>query len=221
MKKIISSTFLILGILAFASCSNQSKKAVSAGNEQEVSVAKEASIVKISLGESSLKWKGFKPGGEHFGSISLSDGEIKLSGDNLVSGYVAVQMNSIAVEDLEGEMAAKLKGHLESEDFFDSNKYPTAKFELTNLPEGGLNLSKITELTGNLTLKDVTKNITIPIETIESESNTASYKITSKTFTINRADWNVRYGSKSFFDNLADNFIEDNIELQFVILAKK
>lgn len=221
MKKVFNAICLSLSIIAFASCSGSNKQAVAANGEQEVSVATEATTAKVSLDESTLKWKGFKPGGEHFGSIALSEGEIKLSGDKLVAGYVVVQMNSIAVEDLEGEMATKLKGHLESADFFEAEKYPTAKFELTNIPEGGIELNKITELTGNLTLKDVTKNITIPVEMITEDAATSTYKVTSKSFVINRADWNVRYGSKSFFDNLADNFIEDNMELQFVLVAKK
>lgn len=219
MKKIFSAISLSVAVLAFASCSGNNKQAVSAGSEQTVSVSEEAAIP-VALEESVLNWKGFKPGGEHFGTIALEAGEIKLAGDKLVAGHVVVKMNSILVKDLEGEMADKLKGHLESADFFEAEAYPTAKFELTNLNEG-VELATITELTGNLTLKDVTKNITIPVEEVTADAATGSYLIKSKPFVINRADWNVKYGSKTFFDNLADNFIEDNIELQFVLVAKK
>lgn len=220
MKKIFSTIALGVGVLALASCSGNKQQAVSTGDAQTVSVAQEATTVPVALAESTLKWKGFKPGGEHFGAIGLSAGEIKLEGQKLLAGYVEVQMNSIVVEDLEGEMAEKLKAHLESEDFFEVAKYPTARFELTDLPQEGVELTKVAELKGNLTLKDVTKNITIPVEEVVVDPATGAYHIKSKTFTINRADWNVRYGSKSFFNNLKDKFIEDNMELQFVLVAK-
>lgn len=220
MKKIFGAIAICVGIITLSSCSGNKQQAVSATDKQLVSTATEATSVPVSLSESTLKWKGFKPGGERFGSISLESGKILLSGKKLVAGNVVIQMNSIVVEDLQGEEAEKLKSHLENEDFFEVAKYPTALFELTDLPEGGLDLSEIKELKGNLTLKDVTKNITIPVEQITADQETGLYQIKSKPFFINRADWNVRYKSKTFFNDLADKFIEDNIELQFILIAR-
>ena len=45
--------------------------------------------------------------------------------------------------------------------------------------------------------------------------------LTSETFTIDRSKWNVKYGSKSFFDNLGDKFINDDIELKIMVKAVK
>ncbi|MDX1472244.1 MAG: YceI family protein, partial [Flavobacteriaceae bacterium] len=45
--------------------------------------------------------------------------------------------------------------------------------------------------------------------------------LTSDTFTIDRTKWDVNYGSKSVFDNLGDNFINDDIELKINITADK
>ena len=94
------------------------------------------------------------------------------------------------------------------------------KFELTDIPAEGIRLSEAQELKGNLTLKDVTKNITIPVESVSLDDATGAYTIKSKTFTINRTDWNVKYGSKSFFTGLGDKFINDEIELSFVLKTK-
>ena len=198
--------------LSLASCSGSSKGegSVAASEAAAVSdVAAEALAVDATA--SALSWKGFKPGGEHYGKLPISAGQLDIKDDVLHGGYVTIKMDGIIVEDLKAEEGGdKLKAHLEGEDFFDVAKYPEAKFELTDVPD-------IKELKGNLTLKDVTNNITIPVASIQRDAATGKYSFTSQTFRINRADWNVKYGSKSFFTGLGDKFINDDIELSFVL----
>jgi hypothetical protein len=43
----------------------------------------------------------------------------------------------------------------------------------------------------------------------------------SETFTIDRSKWNIKYKSKSFFDDLGDSFIDDEIELTVNLVANK
>ena len=127
----------------------------------------------------------------------------------------------VTVDDLKPEEGGnKLKKHLLSTDFFDAAKWPEVRFELTNISPEGLSLKGLAELKGNLTLKGVTKNITIPISSVVFDEAQQSYLISSKSFKINRADWNVKYGSKSFFTGLGDNFINDEIELSFLLRTK-
>ena len=109
---------------------------------------------------------------------------------------------------------AKIVGHLKSPDFFDVEKYPNAKFEITGMNE----TEGKTMLSGNLTLKDATNNITFPVS-VTNENDSIS--LVSETFTIDRSKWNVTYGSKSFFDNLGDKFINDDIELKVRVKAAK
>ena len=45
--------------------------------------------------------------------------------------------------------------------------------------------------------------------------------LSSEVFTIDRSKWNVKYGSKSFFDDLKDKFINDDIELKITVKANK
>lgn len=205
--------------LSLASCSGSSKGegSVAASEAAAVSdVAAEALAVDSTA--SALSWKGFKPGGEHYGKLPISAGQLDIKDDVLHGGYVTIKMNGIIVEDLKAEEGGdKLKAHLEGEDFFDVAKYPEAKFELTDVPAEGFKIADIKELKGNLTLKDVTKNITIPVASIQRDAATGKYSFTSQTFRINRADWNVKYGSKSFFTGLGDKFINDEIELSFVL----
>ena len=53
---------------------------------------------------------------------------------------------------------------------------------------------------------------------LSTESGVTVFK--SETFNINRADFNVKYGSKSFFDDLQDKFIDDIIAMSFEIKTK-
>ena len=208
--------------LALVACSGQKgQNAVSASDSVAANTLTVGQTVSVDSSASYLSWKGFKPGGQHYGKLPVSAGALDLKDGVLRAGSVSIQMNGIIVEDLKAEDGAdKLKQHLESEDFFDVAKYPEARFELTNLPAEGVKVAELTELQGNLTLKDVTKNITIPVASVVADPATGAYTITSKTFTINRADWNVKYGSKSFFTGLGDKFINDDIELSFVLKTK-
>ena len=216
-------TIALAGIFALgislASCSGSSKGEGSVAASEAAAVSDVAAeALSVDATASALSWKGFKPGGEHYGKLPISAGQLDIKDDVLHGGYVTIKMDGIIVEDLKAEEGGdKLKAHLEGEDFFDVAKYPEAKFELTDVPAEGLKIADIKELKGNLTLKDVTKNITIPVASIQRDAVTGKYSFTSQTFRINRADWNVKYGSKSFFTGLGDKFINDEIELSFVL----
>ena len=125
-------------------------------------------------------------------------------------------MNSIIDLDIpaEEEGNGKLVGHLKSADFFDVEKFPYASFEITSVEEK----EGKTMLSGNLKLKDKVNNVTFPVSvSMDGDAMT----LTSETFTIDRSKWDVRYGSKSFFDNLGDKFISDDIELKINVVASK
>ena len=125
-------------------------------------------------------------------------------------------MASINVTDIpaEDEGNAKLAGHLKSPDFFDVEAFPASAFEVTGFTsENGKMM-----LSGNLKMKDVENNISIPVMVSE---NNDTITITSESFSVDRSKWNIKYGSKSFFDDLGDKFINDDMELQIKITANK
>lgn len=217
MKKLFLSLSGLALIMLTTSCGSggQSNTAVTASDSASVAELNLEETLDINNTHSYISWKGFKPGGEHFGKLPITTGQISFKGGELNAGYISIAMNGIIVEDLTGEMATQLKVHLENQDFFDVGKYPDARFELT----GVTNTADENSISGNLTLKDVTKNINIPIAKIE-RTEEGVVKIISQTFRINRTDWNVKYGSKSIFASLGDNFIDDEIELSFHLEAK-
>lgn len=198
-------------IIAVTSCKKNNENRVAITDVKEVKITKVAPTV-IDVTASTVKWKGFKPTGEHEGTISLSKGFLEINQGKLVGGAVVIDMNTIVNTDMpaDNEYNAKLVGHLKSADFFDVEKHPSATFEFTEIKEveGKLNIS------GNLTIKGITKNITIST-TLNNVKGITTLK--SDVFVIDRTDFNVRYGSKKFFDNLKDKFINDEFELSFEV----
>lgn len=222
MKKSLLLASFAMASLAVVSCSsNQGQNNVAAGDAAEVSQLDSARTLGVDSLASYLTWKGFKPGGEHYGKLPVSRGTLDLKDGILRGGSVAIRLDGMIVEDIKPEEGGdKLREHLLSEDFFEAATYPEVLFELTDVPAEGLAIASATELKGNLTIKNVTKNITIPVASVEQDGTSGAYTIASKSFTINRADWGVKYGSKSFFTGLGDKFINDDIELSFVLKTK-
>ncbi len=212
MKKIVLVLALSAGVLS--SCKSEKKEAVVAKEAVKV-VEKVAEFDNVDVNSSVLTWKGTKPTGSHDGTVSLKSGGFKLEGGKLTEGEFVVDMNSIKVLDIPADDKGngKLVGHLVGADFFDVEKYPTSKFVITSVEDKGDKL----HVTGNLTIKDVTKSITIPA-TVTTENGVSTFK--SEVFSVDRAQFNVKYASKSFFDNLKDKFIDDMMEMSFTVVTK-
>lgn len=166
-----------------------------------------------------INWKGSKPTGSHSGTINLSSGKIYITKDSLETGRFTINMESITVTDpVEGEDKENLENHLKGlkegkeDHFFNTQKYPTGTFEITDIIKKG----DINVINGNLTLKDITKSIKFP-------ANVAVYAdslvMKSEKFTIDRTLWNINFSSKSIFENLGDKYIDDEIELQIILKA--
>lgn len=203
----------VLFTLAIATFAFLSFTTIKSDNQTTISTASVEAISSdgnVNIETSVIKWKGFKPTGSHAGTILLKEASMTVKRGKLKAGKFVIDMSTI--KDKDG--SKRLERHLNSKDFFDIKKYPTATFEITKVKKKAGKLA----VTGDLTLKDVTKSITI-MATI-SEVN-GEYVFTSETFEINRADFNVKYGSKSFFANLKDKFINDMMEISFEVKATK
>lgn len=220
-KKILIASLVSLGLFMAACSGSKGQNNVAAGDAAEVSQIDSARAMGVDSVASYLSWKGFKPGGEHYGKLPVTTGELDLQEGILRAGSVTIRLDGLTVEDIKPEEGGnQLREHLLNADFFDAEKFPEVKFELTDVPAEGIHLVSAQELKGNLTIKGITKNILIPVASVAKDEASGSYTITSKTFSINRADWDIKYGSKSFFTGLGDKFINDDIELSFVLKTK-
>ena len=211
MKKLVLSLVVFASVLT--ACKEKKEK-VATKEAVKVAVNVEE-LNNVDVATSVLNWKGTKPTGAHNGTVSIKSGGILVENGKLTKGQFIIDMTSIKVLDIPADKAGngKLVGHLTSADFFDVAVYPTSKFVITSVEDKG---DKI-HVTGNLNIKDVTKSITIPA-TVNTSNGVTTFA--SETFVVNRADFNVKYGSKSFFDNLKDKFIDDEMQLSFVVKTK-
>lgn len=222
MKKRLVQFVLFAAVAGSATaCKNETQNKVTPTDAQQAAAAGENSIsYEIDTQASTINWRGTKPAGEHVGYINIESGSFTAIDHQIESGNILVDMNSLTVTDegISEEDKTDLENHLkgtvdgQETDFFNVNEYPTASFELTGIVEE----NGQQKLQGNLTIKEDTKNIEFPVTTsVEGDE----LKIESETFTLDRTDWHVNYGSKSVFDNLGNNFISDDMEISIIVKA--
>lgn len=128
-------------------------------------------------------------------------------------------MKSIKATDQDSTMNAKLTGHLLNDDFFAVDKFPTAKFEITEVKDAAdADKVKMADanavITGNLTVKDVTKSISFPAKVTISGNEINA--ITE--FNIDRTQFNITYNSD---ESIKDNFINKEINFKINLKATK
>jgi hypothetical protein len=218
MKKQILS--LLVVSLLFISCkekvkeeknTTEAKTEVQAIKDQAIADANYTANTEASV----LNWKGFKPTGTHNGTVAIKNGTFEVKEGKLVGGNFVFDMNAITVLDIpaEDEGNGKLKGHLESGDFFDIENNPTATFEILEVVNTENTLVK-----GNLTVKGITKSIEFPATITATD---AGIQLSGASFEIDRTEFDIQYKSQKFFDNLKDKFINDEFEISFELNASK
>ena len=156
----------------------------------------------VNTEKSTVTWKAYKVTGSHTGTVNLNSGALMFDGDKLTGGEFEVDMTSLIATDLEGEYKGKLEGHLKSDDFFGVATHPTSRLVFTGVKANGKNSY---EVTGDLTIKGITKPVTLDVSVYGSKA--------TATLKVDRAQYDVKYGSGSFFENLGDKTIYDEFDL--------
>ena len=164
----------------------------------------------IDLSKSQVLWTGKKIGGSHNGKIQIQSGTFELKNGEIVSGNVVIDMNSITNDDLKDAGYNKqLVDHLKSDDFFGVNNYPTATFKINSA--GKFNSDKAV-VTGLLTIKGKTEKASFVV--------TRKERVYTTQLKVDRSKFGVRYGSKSFFNDLGDKVIDDIFTLDIKLVLK-
>ncbi len=231
MKNIltIKNLLMVLAVAVFAACSGAPESdEAQVGDAQEVQ-AVEAVAYAIDLTASEIAWIGTKTTGRHNGTVKLSGGTLQVQGTEIVGGDFTMDMTTIKAVDADEENNAKLAGHLMSGDFFKVDEFPTATFVLTGVtatteavaenPEENtaeIDQYKVTNPThmvsGNLTIRDVTRGITFPAQVTMTENGVTAIA----KFNINRKDWNLDWEIP-----VADVVLNNTIHLGINLVAAK
>lgn len=233
MKTRLLTAAILAGSFAFISCTNapDSDEAKTTG-AKDVNENKTGEKWNLNVSDSKIEWIGTKVSGYHTGIVPLKNGEIFVNNGEVTGGKFVMDVANMQVSGPKGSDTAqnkKLLGHLKSADFFDVAKHPEGTFELTNVKaytgdavkdsndvrQDEISEYKVTNpthlISGNLTLKGVTKNIEFPAR-ITVSGNTAE---AVAKFNIDRKEWGIVYPGQP------DDLIRDAIHLGVSIKAAK
>ncbi len=165
----------------------------------------QAQSLTANLEQSNIRWYGEELTGKtHFGNLSFKDGHIEVQDGIITSGSFVVNMTSLSVEDLSGGGKVRLEGHLKSDDFFSVEKHPKATLKINQKAkvENG-----VQTLSGELTIKGIKHPVEFTISLGDNKTALAE-------LTFDRSKYNVRFRSGSFFENLGDKLILDDIRME-------
>lgn len=219
-------------LLALAACTDAPDSDQAKTSEAQTAAdAAGGESLAVNTAQSNLVWIGTKVTGYHSGTVPIKSGTLTVRNDSLAAGRFTMDLTQMAVTGPEGSDAAgnqKLLGHLQSPDFFDVANHPEATFEITGVkPFSGtvqdtavsrqeaLSQYRVTDpthtISGNLTIKGVTKNIEFPARVTVSGNGVEAIA----KFNIDRRQWNITYPGKP------DDLIRDDIHMGIAVRASK
>ena len=210
LKKFLIPTILILFIV---SCEKSSKKKIDTSLPKPTLSLSSGDYV-MDNDNSSIKWTGRELSTKsHYGSLQMKNGSLTVNTDGTVNGIIKIDMTTIDCEDLQGRSKASLERHLRSDDFFSVESHPIAT--LTFKSQGGIGAGNKLAFNGDLEIKGISHPISF-----ESEVKSVDPKVSALVdMTFDRSKYNVRFRSGTFFQNLGDKLIYDDIEISVDIIT--
>lgn len=204
-------------IFSINSCKDNKIGASEAKTVTSVTTANTIPYTTLRTG-SLIHWSASHLGGAdpRSGKIYYKDASILVNDTKISNLSVSIHMNTLTVENLPHDAIKDLTEHLKSDDFFSVNKYPTSKFELTNFKtiQGEYN----SEITGNLTILDITKSITFKANSIVLDNEVS---VKSEHFIIDRSDWKMTYNIEGTAGVPLDYLISDSVGFTVDIIISK
>jgi polyisoprenoid-binding protein YceI len=167
-----------------------------------------------------VEWTGRNVANRHFGTLRVAGGTLEVRNGRPSAGWVEVDMASMRVGDLEGDMADLLIAHLASEDFFSVETFPTARLDLRRaeaLPEAtpGTPNARITAF---LSLRGVTEELIFSAVVAAPEEGAVAVQTVLE---LDRTRWGATYGSGKLFDRLGLHLVNDLVTLQVRVVARR
>ena len=187
--------------VSLVSCNMNSNKTVET-NDSTITAAD--ATYNIKQDESSLVWTGREVStSSHYGTINFTSGQFEIADGLISQGEFLVDMTSINVQDLTGGSKERLEGHLRSDDFFSVESFPTAYL---NISGSEVISNGKWMVNGTLSIKDISHPVLFEMANTEDGWNA--------NLVFDRSKYNVKFRSGTFFENLGDKLIYDDIELE-------
>ncbi len=213
MKKKILFGSLFLSVFIVSSFHPKVNKAKPTGKK----AIQKADTHIVDIDKSKIYWTGTGVNKEHTGYVTIQSGSLLIDTKTITSGFFYVNMKSITDTDIKDAGFKKnLEDHLKSQDFFFSAKFPTSTFKIIkaerlDVPDGQPNY----KITGDLTIKGIKKSVDF-MTTIKY--NKKSVHVLGE-LKIDRTQWDLKYNSGNFFQDLGDKLIEDDIKFKIDLVA--
>lgn len=211
----------ISSLLLLSACSDAPKGDKATITEKQEASQATGQTFMVDTTTSRIRFNGRGVGKNHPGVFRLTSGNVAVMGNQITGGEYVINIRSMELEEKGGMFDEKLRPHLMSGDFFDADKFGTARFVITKVEPYKANAgdSSIVEganftISGNFTLKDVTKNISFPAR-VDMDGNTLKAK---GNFDIDRRQWRMNYGNDK---TLGDKFISETVNIELDLQAKK
>jgi len=171
--------------------------------------------VRVDAKSSTVKWIGSKVASSHQGNVNIGKGVLFIDHGTLVGGEIAIDMNSISCSDIESKKKNQyLVDHLKNEDFFNTKDFPLATIKIKSAEKGKGNMY---EIHAKLTIKGIAHPIAFEADV---DINGVNFLAKAK-IKIDRTKWGIKYGSGSFFEDLGDKMILDEIAFDVFLLSVK
>ena len=205
---------LLIVLLFVVGCGTKKDAEISSTTLEQISP--EQGIYSVHIDKSELSWIGKELSTKiHTGSLNISNGIIQVGDDNSISGNIKINMSTINVTDLQWRSKEILEKHLRSADFFEVENYPEAQINFKSKSFNKL-VNQIS-FEGDLTIKDITNPISFNATLIES----SPYLKANAILSFDRSKYDVRFRSGSFFENLGDKLILDDIDVNIKLVTEK
>ncbi len=172
-------------------------------------------VATVDTTESTITWTAKKVTGQHHGKVPITSATLDYQDNRILGGNFEMDMTSLTVEDItDPGMNKKLSDHLKSDDFFSVEKHNKSIFKITDAKTSD---GKAYQITGDLTIKGITKPVTFPATvSVSGGKITATGKLT-----FDRTHYDIKFRSGSYFENLADKLIYDDVELDVKLVASE
>lgn len=177
------------------------------------SILEAPSPATVNLSQSQVRWEASKVTGTHWGYVPIKNAELDYSDGKITGGTFEMDMINLTVEDLtDPKSNGNLTNHLKSDDFFSVEKFNTSTFEIT---EAKTSNGTDYTISGTLTIKGISHPASFPAKvTVAGTTITAVGALT-----FDRTNYDIKFRSGNFFENLGDRMIYDEVKLDVKLVA--
>ncbi|MEA9357865.1 YceI family protein [Bacteriovorax sp. PP10] len=182
-----------------------------------VSAFAKVETLQVDPAASKIVYVGKKVTGQHTGEVKIANGTMNFDGAEFKGADITIDMTTINNTDLtDAEYNKKFVTHMNSDDFFATAKFKTARLVTKTVKKVK---GDVYAVTGDLTIKGQTHPL--PLKDGETFSVEVTRDGAVAVISFDRTKYDVKYGSGKFFQGLGDKMINDDVQLTVTLKTKK